>query len=115
MTIRGERVKPEGQPTVLIVDDEPHIIEFLRMGFGYEGFEVYVATNGPEALRMALLQHPDIIILDLMLPGLDGLEVARRLRTTSGDAAIIMLTARESVDDCVAGLDSGADDYVTKP
>jgi DNA-binding response OmpR family regulator len=110
----GERGGPNPRPHVLIVDDEPHIVEFLRMGFDYEGFDVSVATTGIEALSVAAAQHPDIIILDVMLPRLSGLDVARRLRRTE-DVAIIMLTAREAVDDRVAGLDTGADDYVTKP
>lgn len=110
----GERSGPNPRPKVLIVDDEPHIVEFLRMGFDYEGFDVSVATTGTEALSVATAQHPDIIILDVMLPRLSGLDVARRLRRTE-DVAIIMLTAREAVDDRVAGLDTGADDYVTKP
>jgi two-component system, OmpR family, response regulator MprA len=98
----------------LLVDDEPHIIEFLRMGFEYEGFDIVTATDGASALRMALNEKPDIVILDIMLPNMTGLEVARRLRAVS-DAAIIMLTARDEIDDRVAGLDTGADDYVTKP
>ncbi|MDQ6662021.1 MAG: response regulator transcription factor [Chloroflexota bacterium] len=112
--MQNEEVSADRKPTVLIVDDEPQIIEFLQMGFGYEGFQVSVATNGTEALRVATMQHPDIVILDIMLPGLNGLEVASRLRAT-GDTAIIMLTAREDVEDRIAGLDIGADDYVTKP
>jgi two-component system response regulator MprA len=108
------RAGAKTRPTVLLVDDEPHIIEFLRMGFDYEGFDVSVATNGNEALTVAATRHPDVVILDVMLPGLSGLEVARRLRATS-DTAIIMLTARETIDDRVVGLDTGADDYVTKP
>ncbi len=104
----------ERKPRALLVDDEPHIIEFLRMGFEYEGFEILVATDGATALRLALNEKPDIIILDVMLPGINGLEVSRRLRAVS-DAAIIMLTARDEIDDRVAGLDTGADDYVTKP
>ena len=104
----------ERKPRALLVDDEPHIIEFLRMGFEYEGFEILVATDGAAALRLALNDKPDIIILDVMLPGINGLEVSRRLRAVS-DAAIIMLTARDEIDDRVAGLDTGADDYVTKP
>jgi two-component system response regulator MprA len=98
----------------LLVDDEPHIIEFLRMGFEYEGFEILVASDGMTALRLALNEKPDVIILDVMLPGLSGLEVSRRLRAVS-DAAIIMLTARDEIDDRVVGLDTGADDYLTKP
>ncbi|MFI5275130.1 MAG: response regulator, partial [Ktedonobacterales bacterium] len=76
---------------VLIVDDEPHIVEFLQMGFEYEGFAVAVAASGDEALHVAATHRPDIVILDLMLPGISGLEVARRLRR-GGDVAIIMLT-----------------------
>jgi len=96
------------------VDDEEHILEFLQMGFEYEGFAVSTATTGDEALRAALGGQPDVVVLDVMLPGLDGLEIARRLRR-AGDVGIIMLTARAAVDDRVAGLDTGADDYVTKP
>lgn len=102
------------QPTVLIVDDEAQIIDFLQMGFSYEGFHVLVATNGPDAIREAIASDPDIIILDIMLPGLSGLEVTRQLRRTR-NVPIIMLTARDEIDDLVAGLNTGADDYVTKP
>ncbi len=102
------------QLTVLIVDDEPHIVEFLRMGFEYEGFRVFVARDGGEALRVATDEHPDVVILDVMLPGISGLEVARELRRVV-DAAILMLTARDSVDDRVEGLETGADDYIVKP
>ncbi len=109
------QVRPGGaRPTALIVDDEPQIVEFLRMGFAYEGFDVMVATTGVEALQVALAKQPDVIILDIMLPGMNGLEVAARLRPTS-DAAILMLTARDEVDDRVTGLNTGADDYITKP
>ncbi|HZS77375.1 MAG TPA: response regulator transcription factor [Ktedonobacteraceae bacterium] len=100
--------------TVLIVDDEPQIIEFLRMGFSYEGFRVLTATTGPEAINRTLEHHPNIIILDIMLPGMDGLEVTRRIRRTM-NVPIIMLTAKDEVDDLVTGLNMGADDYVTKP
>jgi len=102
------------QPSVLIVDDEPQIVDFLQMGFAYEGFNVFAAHTGPEAIEAAGAHKPDIIILDIMLPGVDGLEVTRHLRKTH-DTAIIMLTAKEEIDDRVAGLDVGADDYVTKP
>ncbi len=114
MMITGEKSNTRRQPTVLIVDDESQIVDFLQVGFTYEGFNVFVATTGPEALQAALAQTPDIIILDIMLPGFDGLEVARRLRKAK-DVAIIMLTAKEEVDDRVVGLDMGADDYLTKP
>jgi two-component system, OmpR family, response regulator MprA len=104
----------DGQPTVLVVDDEPQIVDFLQMGFAYEGFSVFAAHTGPEAIQAAGVHKPNIIILDIMLPGVDGLEVTRHLRKTY-DTAIIMLTAKEEIDDRVAGLDVGADDYVTKP
>ena len=104
----------ERKPSVLIVDDEPQIVDFLQMGFAYEGFRVFAALTGPEAIQAAVTQKPDIIILDIMLPGADGLEVTRQIRRAH-DTAIIMLTAKDEIDDRVAGLDVGADDYVTKP
>lgn len=102
------------KPVVLIVDDEQHIRDFLQLGFAYEGFSVLTAATGPAALKLALEGRPDIVILDIMLPGLDGLAVTRQLRRSS-DTALIMLTAREDVDDRIEGLDPGADDYVVKP
>jgi two-component system response regulator MprA len=98
----------------LIVDDEPQIIDFLSLGFTYDGFAVRVARTGPDALQSIAQQRPDIVILDLMLPGLDGMAVAQQIRQAN-DTAIIMLTARDDIEDRVAGLDIGADDYVTKP
>jgi DNA-binding response OmpR family regulator len=114
MSLQGEGSAVGSKPSVLIVDDEPQIIEFLRVGFGYEGFTVSVARTGLEALRSISEQQPDIVILDIMLPGLDGMAVAQRIRKAH-DTAIIMLTAKEDVEARVAGLDIGADDYVTKP
>jgi two-component system response regulator MprA len=114
MSLYNESSSPERQPTVLIVDDEPHIVDFLEIGFSYEGFRVLMAASGPEALEIARLHPLDVIILDIMLPGLDGLEVTRRIRKVN-DVAIIMLTAKGGIDDCVVGLNVGADDYVTKP
>ncbi|GHO60891.1 response regulator transcription factor [Ktedonobacter robiniae] len=98
----------------MIVDDEPQVKDLLQMCFSYEGFQVFLATNGPDATQVAQEQQPDVVILDLMLPGYDGLEVTRRLRR-SRDLPIIMLTARDEIDDRVTGLDTGADDYLTKP
>jgi two-component system response regulator MprA len=109
-----EDLPPERRPTVLIVDDEPQILDFLRLGFTYDGFAVTVARTGPEALQCLTQQQPDIVILDLLLPGLDGMAVAHQIRQAN-DTAIIMLTARDDVEDRVAGLEIGADDYVTKP
>jgi DNA-binding response OmpR family regulator len=99
---------------VLVVDDEPLIVEMLTMGLSYEGFEVSVARTGHEALDQARAVNPDVVVLDIMLPGMDGIEVCRRLRA-QGDVGILMLTALGEVDDRVTGLDSGADDYLVKP
>ncbi len=114
MTVLQQNTNAKRQPVILIVDDEPQIVDFLQMGFVYEGFSVLVARTGPQAVQIANAHKPDLIILDIMLPGFDGLEVTRQIRKTQ-DIAIIMLTAKEDVDDRVAGLDIGADDYVTKP
>ncbi len=99
---------------ILVIDDEPKIVSFIRRGLAYEGYEVEVAYDGEEGLVKARDNPPDVIILDVMLPGLDGLEVCRRLRA-GGDVPILMLTAKDAVPDRVAGLDSGADDYLVKP
>lgn len=103
-----------GKRTVLVVEDDPAIAQFLQVGLGYEGYDVVMASSGPDALRLADVRAPDLVVLDWMLPGLDGLEVCRRLRGR-GDPAILMLTAREAVEDRVAGLEAGADDYLVKP
>jgi DNA-binding response OmpR family regulator len=102
------------RPSVLIVDDEPQIVDFLQMGFSYEGFLVFTAMTGTEAIQSVITHQPDLVILDIMLPGYDGLEVTRQIRR-SQDTAIIMLTARGDIDDRVTGLDTGADDYISKP
>lgn len=99
---------------VLVVDDEPMILEMLTIGLNYEGFEVSIARDGDEALKQAAAHKPDVVILDVMLPGLDGIEVCRRLRA-GGDVGILMLTARIELKDRVLGLESGADDYLVKP
>ena len=104
----------ERQIRALVVDDEATILEFLGMGLGYEGFTVETAMDGPAALAAADKFRPDVVILDVMLPGLDGIEVCRRLRAR-GDVAIIMLTAKGEVDERIVGLDAGADDYLPKP
>jgi two-component system, OmpR family, response regulator RegX3 len=99
---------------VLLVDDEEPLRASLTFTLRKEGYEVTCAADGPTALELARDEHPDVILLDLMLPGLDGIEVARRLRTTS-DVPILMLTAKDQESDKVLGLEIGADDYVTKP
>ena len=100
---------------ILVVDDERHITELLRRTLAYEGYSVEVARRGDEALRKAFEHPPDLVVLDLMLPGMDGLEVCRRIRASGDQVPILMLTARDSVPDRVAGLDTGADDYLVKP
>jgi two-component system OmpR family response regulator len=106
------------QPRVLVVDDEEHITELVAMGLGYNGFDVERAATGRESLAAVERRRPDLIVLDVMLPDLDGFEVARRLRQAEGAATrvpIIFLTARDTTHDKVAGLRLGGDDYVTKP
>lgn len=97
-----------------MVEDDRKTAELIRLYLDHEGFDVTVIEDGAKALREALRMHPDVIVLDLMLPGLDGLELCRRLRGES-DAPVIMVTARVSEDDKVDGLGAGADDYVVKP
>ena len=99
---------------ILIVEDEKKIARFLELELKHEGYEVITAFDGRRGLETALESNPDLLILDLMLPELSGIEVCRRLRHTS-DVPIIMLTAKDDVSDKVMGLDMGADDYVTKP
>jgi len=99
---------------ILVVEDESDIAHFIKRGLIYKGYDVEVAQDGEEALAVARDRPPDLVILDLMLPKLDGIEVCRRLRAAS-DVPIIVLTARDAVHDKVQGLDAGADDYLTKP
>lgn len=99
---------------ILVVEDEPSIVDALEFGLSAEGFEVVTATDGLEALDVFGRERPDLVILDVMLPGLPGTEVCKRLRA-SGPVPIIMLTARDAEMDRVLGLELGADDYVTKP
>lgn len=99
---------------ILVIDDDEKITSFLRRALAYEGYRVDTAPDGPTGLAKARDREPDLVILDVMLPGMDGQEVARRLRA-GGDVPILMLTARDEVADRVAGLDAGADDYLVKP
>ncbi len=99
---------------ILVVDDDPLLAAALRRPLAYEGFAVEVATSGEEALSSALDHSPDLVILDVLLPGIDGLEVCRRLRR-AGDVPVLMLTARSDVPERVAGFEAGADDYLAKP
>ena len=99
---------------VLVVDDDTKTVELVKLYLNRDGYRVLTAYTGTEALRLARKSHPDLIVLDLMLPGMDGLEVCRTLRGES-DVPIIMLTAKTTERDKLTGLDMGADDYVTKP
>jgi two-component system response regulator MprA len=102
------------RPRILVVDDDPRIASSLRRALVYEGYEVETAGDGSEGLVKARDLPPELVILDVMMPGLDGIEVCRRLRA-EGDVAILLLTARDGTSARVEGLDSGADDYLVKP
>src|SRR5258708_39421959 len=109
---QGE-TRPEAR--VLVVDDEANIVELLSVSLKFQGFEVQTATNGAQALDRAREARPDAVILDVMMPGMDGFGVLRRLRADGIDAPALFLTARDSLQDKIAGLTLGGDDYVTKP
>ncbi len=115
----ARQTQQEKQPLqkVLVVDDEENIIDFVRLGLRYEGFHVESAADGEQGVTLAQRINPELIILDVMLPGIDGVEVCKRLRSnpTTRDIPILMLTARDEVHDRIIGLDAGADDYLTKP
>ncbi len=100
---------------ILVVDDEPSIVDAVATSLRYEGFEVAEATTGRSALLLAEKDPPDLMILDIMLPDLDGMEVTRRMRSSGIKVPVLFLTAKDSVEDKVTGLSIGADDYVTKP
>ncbi len=101
--------------TVLIVDDDVRLVEMLRRTLAYEGYQVITASDGQEALARVQEQRPDVVVLDWLMPKLDGLTVIQRLRMAGDTTPVLMLTARDAVEDRVVGLDSGADDYLVKP
>jgi two-component system response regulator MprA len=101
--------------TVLIADDDQKLLKMLRRTLVYEGFEVVTATDGREALTQLDAHQPDVIVLDWLMPGLDGIQVTERLRAAGDETMILMLTARDAIEDRVEGLGSGADDYLVKP
>ena len=108
--------RPDGTALrVLTVDDEPSLTELLAMAMRYEGWEVTTAATGTDAVHAARAVKPDAIVLDMMLPDFDGLEVMRRIRTEQPDVPVIFLTAKDGVADRITGLTAGGDDYVTKP
>jgi two-component system, OmpR family, response regulator MprA len=100
---------------LLVVDDDPSVREALALVLDLNGFEVATAIDGREAIRTLAIESPDAVILDVLMPGLDGLEVCRRLRATGNRTPVLMLTARSEVSERVAGLEAGADDYLAKP
>jgi two-component system OmpR family response regulator len=107
------RKRPEAQ--LLVVEDEPNILELLAASLRYAGFEVISASAGTEAVQAAQRHRPDLIVLDVMLPDMDGFDVIRRLRGGGDRIPVVFLTARDSMDDKIRGLTLGGDDYVTKP
>jgi two-component system OmpR family response regulator len=113
---RAQLTRPDGTPLrVLVVDDEPSICELLSMALRYEGWDVRTAQDGTAAVRAAREFRPDAVVLDVMLPDMDGLEVLRRLRADAPLVPVVFLTARDALEDRIAGLTAGGDDYVTKP
>jgi two-component system, OmpR family, response regulator len=103
------------RPRLLAVDDEPSLAQLMRIWFGPLGWEVATASSGPEGVARAAEQGPDVVVLDVMLPGYGGLEVLRRLRERDPDVVVVLSTARDSAEDREAGLAAGADDYLVKP
>ncbi|MFD3257743.1 response regulator transcription factor [Paenibacillus lentus] len=100
---------------ILVIDDDEKITSMLRRGLAFEGYDVYTANDGMEGLSMMLTADPDLIILDVMMPKLDGFEVCRRLREGGSTVPVLMLTAKDEIENRVKGLDTGADDYLVKP
>jgi two-component system OmpR family response regulator len=112
----ADLTRADGSPLrVLVVDDEVNIAELISMALRYEGWQVQMAHTGSSAVNAARDLGPDAVVLDMMLPDIDGLEVLRRMRTTLPDVPVVFLTARDAVEDRIAGLTAGGDDYVTKP
>jgi two-component system response regulator MprA len=103
------------RPKILVVDDEPAVLQALSRAFALESYAVSVANDGGEALEALAGERFDAVVLDVMMPGVSGLEVCRRLRASGDRSPVLMLTARDAIDDRVAGLDAGADDYLVKP
>jgi two-component system OmpR family response regulator len=112
-----ENLTTEGDPIpkVLVVDDEPNIRELVQVALKFHGCSVTTTATGMDALQLAALDSPDLIVLDVMLPDIDGFEVCRRLRANANDVPVIFLTARDTTSDTVTGLTLGGDDYITKP
>lgn len=115
-TPKAEELKPDGTPLrILVVDDETSLTDLLKMALKYEGWEVETANTGQEALSKVKSFKPDAIVLDIMMPDLDGMQVMARMRSENDDTPVLFLTAKDSVADRIQGLTAGGDDYVTKP
>ncbi|MEO7070217.1 MAG: response regulator transcription factor [Nostocoides sp.] len=115
-TSTAKLVRADGSPVrVLVVDDEVNLTELLAMALRYEGWDVRTAASGMEAVRAAREFGPDAVVLDMMLPDFDGMEVLRRMRGETPNVPVLFLTAKDAVEDRIAGLTAGGDDYVTKP
>lgn len=113
---RTPLVRPDGMPVrALVVDDEANLSELLRMALANDGWEARAAANGQEALNAVREFQPDIVVLDIMMPSIDGMEVLRRIRAAGNDVPVLFLTAKDAVEDRIAGIEEGGDDYVTKP
>jgi len=112
---KANSTEAQSPAKILVVEDEPNMVAGLRDNFEFEGYEVITASDGIEGLRLALEESPDLVVLDVMMPRMSGLEVCKQLRVKRGSIPIIMLTARGQELDKVVGLELGADDYVTKP
>jgi two-component system OmpR family response regulator len=116
LTERARMTRPDGSPVrALVVDDETTLCDLMSMALRYEGWDVRSAADGLSATRVARAFRPDVVVLDVMLPDIDGLEVLRRLRAGNPDVPVLFLTARDAVEDRIAGITAGGDDYVTKP
>ena len=102
-------------PRVLVVDDDPQVVRLLRVNLELEGYEVVSAGDGNAALEAVAAQKPDLVVCDVMMPGMDGVEVVRRLRADNQTVPVVMLSAKAMRSDMRAGLDAGANEYVTKP
>ncbi|WP_308116461.1 response regulator transcription factor [Microbacterium sp. EST19A] len=108
--------RPDGSPIrALVVDDEANLSDLLRMALTNEGWDARTASNGQEALNLVREFAPDLLVLDIMMPGLDGMEVLKRVRAGGNDVPVLFLTAKDAVEDRIAGITAGGDDYLTKP
>ena len=116
MSAAAEQIQPLARPArLLVIDDDENVTNMLRRALSFEGYAVTTARDGEQGLKKMLEFAPDLVVLDLMMPGIDGVEVCRRLRAGDPQLAILMLTAKDAAADQVVGLDAGADDYLVKP